>query len=206
MARLTFGQTRGVAVVAGVVLAGGESRRMGSDKTQLVLGGKTLVERSFVAIRPDCDPLFAVLGSAPRAVPEDVHALEDEVLGQGPLRGLATGLAAARSRGAASAVVLSADLPLITPAVVGELLRAFEADPVEALLAADRERAHPLVAVYSTALAKPAEAALARGERAMMRFLDSRATRKTLVSDPLALSNVNTPQEWESLARLRSDS
>ncbi|EFV13948.1 molybdenum cofactor guanylyltransferase [Segniliparus rugosus] len=198
-----------MAVIAGVVLAGGESRRMGSDKTQLVFDGKTLMARSFDAIRPCCSPLLAVLGSVPRAVPEDVCALYDEVPGQGPLRGLATGLAAARARGAGLAVVLSADLPLITAAVVGELLAVFEAGPAEALLASDRTsegraRAHPLVGVYSTELAEPAGAALERGERAMMRFLDSRSIRKTQVSDPLALSNVNTPQQWASLAGLRS--
>ncbi|MGL6235553.1 MAG: molybdenum cofactor guanylyltransferase [Segniliparus sp.] len=200
-----------MSAIAGIVLAGGGSRRMGTDKTRLVFDGKPLLERSLEAMRPYCAEqsggagMFVVFGEHERPVPDGVRALRDEVLGQGPLRGLATGLSAASASGAAAAVVLSADLPLITAAVVGELLAAFEAGRAEALLAADHERTHPLVAVCSTALAAPAVAALAAGKRAMMEFLNSRAIRKTQVSEPLALSNVNTPQEWAALSRLRSE-
>lgn len=177
---------------------------MGSDKTQFVLGGKTLLARSCDALRASCQMVFAVLGETTRPVPEGVLVLSDDVAGQGPLRGVATGLAAARGHGAARAAVLSADLPLITAAVVRELLAAFDADPVEAVIAADETRTHPLVGVYSTALAEPATRALDRGERGMMRFLDARDTRKIMVKEPFALSNVNTPQEWDAIARLRS--
>jgi molybdopterin-guanine dinucleotide biosynthesis protein A len=178
---------------------------MGSDKTQFVFGGKTLMARSCDALKASCDMVFAMLGATARSVPQGVLVLYDDVPGQGPLRGVATGLAAARDSGAARAVVLSSDLPLITAALVGELLEAFDALPAEAVIAADGTRAHPLVGVYSTALAEEAARALHRGERGMMRFLDTHDTRKTMVRDPLALSNVNTPQEWAAIARLRSE-
>lgn len=184
---------------------------MGTDKTRLVFDGATLLERALGAIYPYCAEsaggagVFVVFGERSRTVPAGVRALCDDVPGQGPLRGVAGGLAAAAGRGAQRAVVLSSDVPLITAAVVGELLRAFESEPVEALLAADGGRTHPLVGVYSTALAGPAESALAAGTRSMMVFLNTRVIRKIQVSEPLALSNVNTPHEWEALSRLRSE-
>jgi len=72
--------------VVGALLAGGESRRMGQDKSALLLEGKTLAERALATLAAVSDRQV-ILGHG-RGCPPDVARLPDAVPGQGPSEGL----------------------------------------------------------------------------------------------------------------------
>jgi len=107
--------------VLGAVLAGGASRRMGTDKAALAVGGRSLLERAVAALRPHCAEVVVV--SARADTPTGAwRTVADERPGQGPLAGLETALAEAGRHGCEAAVVLAVDLPLVEAEAVGELL------------------------------------------------------------------------------------
>ena len=102
--------------MAGIVLTGGRSRRMGRDKCAIVLDGRTLLQRVVDALDGAVDELL-VVGSPGRS-PLEVHstrplrALADPEPHGGPLVGIATGLAATT---APVAVIVACDLPYLAP-------------------------------------------------------------------------------------------
>ena len=102
--------------VAGMVLTGGRSRRMGRDKCAIVLDGRTLLQRVVDALDGAVDELL-VVGSPGRPPLEvrstrPLRALADPEPHGGPLVGIATGLAATT---APVTLIVACDLPYLAP-------------------------------------------------------------------------------------------
>jgi molybdopterin-guanine dinucleotide biosynthesis protein A len=178
-----------------VVLAGGESRRFGSNKALALLGGRRLVDRVLNALAAVCDEVI-VVGGDPLPDLEARH-VRDEVPGQGPLGGLVT---AFRSTGAPSVLLAGCDLPLVHP----DLLRALvtRAAGWDAVVPVSGGHLHALCALYARSCISLAEDALARGERRMHIFLAGvRALRLPAgeLPHPESLANVNTPRDLAEL-------
>ncbi len=124
-----------------IVLAGGASRRMGGgDKTALEVGGVSLLER---ALRAVGGANSVVVVGAPRPVPMPVCWAREDPEGAGPAAALAAGLPHTSS---AVVVTLAADLPFVTAATIGRLVRA--ADPHGAVLVDAGRRAQWLLAAW----------------------------------------------------------
>ena len=78
---------------AGAVLAGGASRRMGSDKAFAEVGGRPLVARAADTLaRAGADPVAVVGGDAAGLARLGLHRVPDRWPGEGPLGGLITAL------------------------------------------------------------------------------------------------------------------
>ena len=94
--------------MAGVLLTGGASRRMGVDKTRLLVNGETLAARSARVLAAVCDPVVEV-GPGVSGLP----AVREDPPGAGPLVALLAGVGAlGRPR---SVILLACDLPNISP-------------------------------------------------------------------------------------------
>ncbi|GAB2925667.1 hypothetical protein GCM10027047_23450 [Rhodococcus aerolatus] len=197
-------------VAAGVVLAGGRSRRMGSPKAELPHRGAPLLAHVVAELRAVCDPVLVVTAPG-RTVPDTgVTVLHDDVLDRGPLAGVARGLAAAAAAGRDVACVCATDLPLLHHALLTTLLGLLRPDD-DAVVPVVDGQAHPLLAVYRTHLAAAAAdlAADAAPVRALLRGARTREVgRAQLLADPAlaaadpALGSVrgaNTPAEWAAL-------
>jgi molybdopterin-guanine dinucleotide biosynthesis protein A len=204
---------------AGVVLAGGRSRRMGTDKAALPLRETTLLGHVLTVLAAAVDGPLVVVGAADasRTLPPVAgnapwqgrcRVVHDPVPDVGPLRGLATGLAAAAAGGASSAFVAAVDLPHLHAPFVRAVL-AHRIPPVEVALPVLDGHRQPLLAAYATALAARAEDLLARGERRTGALAAASRVREldgpTLLADPAvaardpqlrAVRGVNTPEEW----------
>ena len=132
---------------AGVVLAGGRSSRMGTPKAALEWHGSTLLRRTAGLIsRVTGGPVVVVraAGQALPALPPDVEVVDDPRDGQGPVQGIAAGLAALAGR-AEIAFVSSTDLPFLHPAFIRRVLRAAEEGADVALVPAYSAVAMPMV-------------------------------------------------------------
>ncbi|MGH9266111.1 MAG: NTP transferase domain-containing protein [Acidimicrobiales bacterium] len=133
-------------MLAGVVLAGGEARRMGGvDKASVRVGGVTLLDRVLGAARPVCDRLVVVGPPRPTAVEGVAFVLEPEP-GGGPVPAVLTGVRS--SPGCDVAVVLATDLPFLQTDDLRRLLTLVDEPGAEAAAAVDERGPNPLLAAY----------------------------------------------------------
>ncbi|MBI5434465.1 MAG: molybdenum cofactor guanylyltransferase [Planctomycetes bacterium] len=155
------------AEVTGVLLCGGKSRRMGVDKTELVLDGRRLVDRGVATLKRVASDVLLASGESARFPELGCRCVLDARADLGPLAGLAAGLAAARTRWVA---VLASDMPHAGPELFEALLARAQRDGLDGAVLQTSAGAEPLCAVYSTACVDAIGDALARGERRMNSF------------------------------------
>ena len=123
--------------IAGVVLAGGRSRRMGRDKSLLRLGGErapTLLERSLAVLRPLCAPVWVSCRTGQTFAGQ--CCVQDILPVSGPICGVHAALVRARAEGIPAVLVLSCDMPFMHTAMLRRLVTAAAASPPEALMTA----------------------------------------------------------------------
>lgn len=204
--------------LGGVVVCGGQSRRMGRPKAWLPFGGETLLARTVRRVSEAAWPVVVVAapGQDIPPIPVDVLVVRDAVQGRGPLQGLAAGLAALEGR-ADAAFISSTDAPFLEPALIRRLARLREGGYDIAVIRADGHY-HPLCAVYSCSARAEAEALLA-ADRLRPFFLFERmrtivADEALLLEDPAlaevdprlrSLRNLNTPEDYEAALRELGD-
>jgi molybdenum cofactor guanylyltransferase len=140
-----------------VLLAGGESRRMGRDKATMEFGGRPLWERQLQLLRAlGPGKMFVSARTAPTWLPADVELLLDDPPSRGPLSGLTKGLANLR---ATHLIALAVDMPFITADELDRLLeQVAEGCGVVAVIGGHAE---PLAAIYPAEAAADFQAALA---------------------------------------------
>jgi molybdopterin-guanine dinucleotide biosynthesis protein A len=126
-------------LLAAAVLAGGASRRMGTDKASIEVGGVALYARVTAAAATVADPVVLVAPAGHPAAGLGPPVLNDP--GEGPLAAVATALAGLDTP---RVLVLAADHPDLHPALL-RLLASVEAPAVVCRRAG---RLEPLVAVY----------------------------------------------------------
>jgi len=196
---------------AGVVLAGGRSSRMGSPKAALEWHGSTLLWRTVAIIGRAADGPVVVVrapGQELPPLPPETDVVDDPQEGQGPVQGIAAGLAALAGR-ADVAFVSSTDMPFLHPAFVRRVLRAAQ-DGADVALPVARGFRQPLAAAYRTALA-PAAERLVRAGRLKPAFLFEDNNVAVLEEAVLAafdpdldsVLNINEPADYQS-ARART--
>ncbi len=189
-----------------VVLCGGRSTRMGRDKATLPFGPETLLQRVVRRVATSVDDLVVVArpGQDLPPLPDVVRVARDEVLDQGPIGGLAPGLAASR---ADAVFVTACDAPFVGAAVIGLL---FERLGTNSIAVAETEGfAQPLCAVYRTSVVAEVEKLLAAGRLRPAFLFDVvptvRVTEPELRAvdpDLAAFMNCNTPEAYDAaLAR-----
>jgi len=182
--------------LAGVVLAGGESRRMGRDKATLPGpdGAATLAEYVVGVVAQRCDPVFVMAAPGQPLPTLQARIIRDDVRGLGPLPATGRGLRAAGEAGARFAFVCAVDMPLLTADLVDDLVRLAAETDADLVLPWDG-RSHPLAAVYRTDLAERIDALVAAGERRMSALIDASDAQQIVLPGSRALTNVNTDAE-----------
>jgi len=180
-----------------IVLAGGQSRRMGQDKAHLPTGAGTLLERIVDRLSPVVDQLI-VAGGPALSIPA-VRWVPDARPGAGPLAGMAAGLGATSGD---LAWIVACDLPDVEPCV-GELLFDLAPD-VDAVVPRLDRRPECLCAVYRASLAARILTMLDAGDRRVTALLDGIRVRYVEAAelrrvDPELRSfrNLNTPDEYQ---------
>jgi molybdenum cofactor cytidylyltransferase len=144
------------ARVSGVVLAAGSSSRFGRNKLLLSWDGESLARRACrIALDAGLDPVVAVLGHDAERVREELNGLAVcAVVNDTHALGMNTSLrigVAAVPEDAVAAVVLLADMPRVTAAMVERLVRTF-AETGAPLVASDYEGVHAPPTLYARAL------------------------------------------------------
>jgi molybdopterin-guanine dinucleotide biosynthesis protein A len=185
----------------GFILVGGQSRRMGTDKSRLVLAGQTFVERIAAELSPATSSVTIVGGSAELTTETaQLKTVEDIFPNWGALGGVHAALAACRAEWT---LVVACDFPFVTTELFLHLL-SFRADFAAVAPIQKDGIPQPLCALYRTApcLAR-AEELIKTGERKPVALLQSVRIRWLPFAEFASLEgadrffdNINTPEDY----------
>lgn len=189
---------------AGVILAGGVSRRMGGgDKSLITIAGATMLARVKERLMPQAAPLaINANGDPSRFSAYGLPVIADTVPGHpGPLAGVLAGLDWSRQQGLDWCLTVAADLPLL-PLDLSERLRRSLGRSRCAIAASDG-RVHPVCGLWSVELIPAVVQSLAADQRGIWKFAQAAGCQvadwPSAPQDPFM--NVNTPEDAEKLSR-----
>lgn len=200
--------------ITGIILAGGQSRRMGGgDKCLLPLAGKPMLQHVIDRIGPQVSNLaINANGDPARFGSFGLDVVADTVGGfAGPLAGILAGLrwSAANTPAADWIATVSADAPFLPNNLVALLHETAAANPGAIALAASHGHAHPVIGLWPVAHADDLEAALGEGVRKVLHWTDRHGTL-TVEFSPIAVGgqnidpffNANTPDDLKQAEAL----
>ncbi len=185
----------------GVVLAGGEGRRFGTPKGEVVLGGSTLANRAARALKPLCGAVIISVAKGAANPARGYAMVEDEGFRRGPLGGLAAAFA---STGKADLLVLACDYPAVGASFLRALAAAAEGGDDLVFPVDPNGRDHPLVALWRRS-AEPVVQAALREENFKVQALVPDLNVRRLPAQVFpnfdmrhVLSNVNWPEDLDA--------
>jgi molybdopterin-guanine dinucleotide biosynthesis protein A len=191
----------GVAIQATLLLlAGGESRRMGRSKALLEVEETTLIEWLAERLAPGFEELRVAARDASQ-LPAGLRPrlVTDARPGAGPLGGIEAGLAVARYP---TVVVVACDMPYVTAELTGRLVDAAQGH--DAAVPRVGERVEPACAAYRRSAAASITAALEAGDLKVADALGGLDVAWLEDEEPALFTNLNTPEDYRAfLASMR---
>lgn len=181
--------------VYGLVLTGGKSRRMGSDKALLVRDGESQLSRAVSLLQRHVAEVFV---SARQDQAEDrersrYSIIVDRYDDIGPVAGI---LSAMEFRPDATWLVLACDLPNVDDETIATLIRAHTAEsPFTAYKSSRDGLPEPLCAVFSPSARRLIDAFVMQGLVCPRKMLIRSETCLLELANPAALDNMNTPAD-----------
>jgi molybdopterin-guanine dinucleotide biosynthesis protein A len=199
------------SLVTGVILAGGQSRRMGGgDKGLLPIAGKSMLAHVVCRLRPQVGRLVINANGDPsRFAALALPVVPDTIGGfAGPLAGLLAGMrwSVQHAPDARWVVTAAADAPLLPSDLVPHLLDAIAGRRDAIALAQSHGEVHPVIGLWPMALADDLEEQLGKGVRKVLHWTARHDTVHVpfepvrvcgLDIDPFF--NANTPMELDQL-------
>ena len=186
-----------------LILAGGESRRMGQDKSLMLLDGKTLLEHVTLTMQS----VFPKVIVSVRHCREDINIPQvcDEVEASGPLAGIIAGFAQVDTPWI---FAVACDMPFVSKAVIRQLAEYRES--YQAVVPVVQGHPQPLAAFYATNTLAVMRESFAAGNRSLRGIFEKLNVRyvgeqEFHESDPLLQSffDLDTPQDFETVALMK---
>lgn len=185
--------------VTGIVLAGGQGRRMGGvDKGLVAFRGRPMVAHAIERLAPQVGRIVVNANQHAEAYARFGHPVVPDAIGgyAGPLAGLHAGLAAVDTP---LAVTVPCDSPFLPLDLVARLRAGLEGGGAELAVARTFDQPHPVFALVRTAVRAHLEAFLAGGGRKIDAWYATLAVVEVGFDDEAAaFSNINTRDELEA--------
>ncbi len=180
--------------LVGVVLVGGESRRMGTPKWALDYHGETQAARTVRLLRGVCDRVVLSVRPGPLdAGLPDVPAIADAGAVRGPAAGI---LAALDAHPGAGVLVVACDLPFLDAATLAALVAGRDPHRVATAFRSSGDGLpEPLCAIWEPGARGPLGAVAEAGAACPRRFLVAADAALLDLPDARALDNANTPAD-----------
>lgn len=198
-------------VVFGYVLVGGRSRRMGIDKSEILIDGQTALTRQLDLIQKCASTAF-VVGRSVESMGDPSKVLADRGGRQGPLDGIVTALHHANSAEMPThsdhpvsrlALIVAVDLWNIQASDIKRLYEVFQSPltssvtDVAHLRSEDGSGDQPLCALWRVSESlRVMDQSFREGERSVLRAWTGLRRRPVVVSESV-LANINSPEDLE---------
>ena len=187
--------------LAMIVLAGGASSRMGREKSDLLLNGRTFLETQIAKGKQLGVNRIYVSGYHGEGCTEEI--VMDRIKERGPLGGLEACLSKAAGDGADRCLVLGVDTPLVPVSELQNIIQSASADDQNRVtLLRHNGKEESLMAVYETSLSSDIRAFLERGQASVFRFLNEIGySRYDTQEDDRYFTNINDPKVYEEVSK-----
>ena len=191
----------GILLVTGIIIAGGQSRRLGKDKALLSIQGQPLLNRISDRVTAVCEELIVVGPPERQQLLPEALVVQDIHPNAGPIAGLQVGL---RNASHLWSIVVACDMPFLNPNLLQYLISL--GDGYDIVLPRYGGYTHQLCAAYSKNCLAHIESQIAEGDYKIDRFFSD--VRVRYVDEPdlqqydpglQTFLNVNTP---EALAKV----
>ena len=190
------------------ILAGGRGRRLGgADKSALVIGTRSILDRQIALLHSLTPHLLIVTNDRSRVQASSVRVVEDRIAGAGALGGVYTALEEASTD---HVLIIGCDMPFLTGPFLKYVIA--QADNADVVVPRDARGRHPLCALYARHIASRLCARIEAGDLRLGTALEDVAVRE-LGPDILApfdpdgrlLLNVNTPEDYARAVAMAND-
>lgn len=182
--------------ITGIVLAGGKSSRMGSDKGLIKIDNKTFVENVIAAMEPLVNEII-IVSNNPEYDQFGFYRVEDDIKDSGPLAGLYSGLKYSNSE---FNLVLSCDIPIIKTEILEKLIEVdyknYEVTQIES-----HNKTMPLIAIYQKQCMHKCLELLQQDERRLRVAVNQLKTKTIVIDseyDPF-VKNVNNKEDLKAI-------
>jgi molybdopterin-guanine dinucleotide biosynthesis protein A len=193
--------------MTGIILAGGENRRMGTDKAFLDVAGRPLVERVINVLKGLFERVIIVTNTPQAYARYAVSVVTDAIDKRGPLTGIYSGLLASKDD---YNFVVACDMPFLNSGLIGHMAK--EAEGYDVVVPDILGKVEPLHAVYNKRLLPLIESQIRRDSRQIQKIFETVKVRRITEEeidrfDPERRSfiNLNTPKEYEEAVCLDSE-
>jgi molybdopterin-guanine dinucleotide biosynthesis protein A len=183
--------------ITGIVLAGGKSSRMGSDKGLLKIDDTTFIERVIEAMKPLVNQII-IVSNNPEYDQFGYTRIDDDIKDSGPLAGLYSGLKHSNSE---FNLVVSCDIPLIKKEILKMLVEAdyknYEVTQIES-----NGKTMPLIAIYQKKCIHKCLEFLQQGERRLRIAVNQMKTNTILIDTEfdVFVQNINTKEDLKTIS------
>jgi molybdopterin-guanine dinucleotide biosynthesis protein A len=200
--QVLFLRREGATMKAGaIILSGGQSSRMGTNKALLPFAEKTNIERIRDELHFLFDHIILVTNEPERYEFLKLKMVADEHPGNGPLAGIHAGLKASDYE---KNIIVACDMPFVSAEIAGTLAKNLKS--YDAIVPVIGVKQHPLFAAYQKRIVYEAESRLKAGELRLKDFLEALNVRYLEENDLKAYSdaslervffNMNRPEEYD---------
>jgi molybdopterin-guanine dinucleotide biosynthesis protein A len=188
------------APLQGLVLAGGQSRRMGADKASLEIAGTSLLARAVAMLGQLVDEVYVSVAAAQSADPlrSEFTVIPDQFADIGPAAGL---LSAHRHAPESAWLVIACDMPLLDTESLLQLVESRRPEMAATVwAAADSSGPEPLCAIYEPGtLAAFLEQVTAGGNPSPRDWLAGAQVHMLAAPGADVLSSANTPEQFATM-------
>lgn len=190
----------------GIILAGGQSSRMGQNKALMMIDGVSVIERIAIELETITDELLIVTNTFHTFDYLNIPMVEDEQKGKGPLAGIQAGLKASQSE---KNLIVACDMPFISSSLGALLLE--ELEDYQVAIPKFEGRMHPLFGAYRKDALPAVSQSLEKNELRMMSLLQNLHVRyisedilsgKGIFVKETAVFNMNDQIEYEQALKL----
>lgn len=184
-----------------IILSGGKSSRMGTNKALLKFDEKTNVERIKDELKHVFDDIILVTNNPEIYQFLNIKTVSDQFPGSGPLAGVHAGLEASDYE---ENIVVACDMPFVSGELAASLVKALKHH--DAVVPVIEGRQHPLFAAYQKRISREAKACIENGSLRMKHMLDQLNVRYLAEEDlriycegslERVFFNMNRPEEYE---------
>lgn len=182
--------------ITGIILAGGKSSRMGTDKGLLKLNDSSFIEKIASTLKPFVNEIIIVSDHKEHDA-FGFKRIEDFYKDAGPLSGLLSGLYKSKTQ---DNIILSCDIPFISEELIEQLVNNSSEEALINQIECEG-KTMPLIATYKKQCWLPIHKALENDER-RVRVLVKSLNPNTITVDSnykLMVENINTPEQYKTL-------